>query len=292
MSNEANPRKPVLVVGVGGCGINLVKYLAGKGLESVDLAVADRDTGALAASGVEEKILLDCGTDDIEGQLESLLAERPDLVFVVGGMGGATGGSFAPVIGRFTKDKGICTVGLAVAPFLFEGAGRSEKARTHTDDFENATSNIFVTSNESTDKNLDVTQAFKETDSRIARPIELINDIISYKNYISLDINDVVNVLYEPSAIIAEGEATGEKRLENALNTAFRKADIGKIKKILINIFFSANSDNPLQAEELGQLNNLLATLGDDVETVWGVGTDDSLGDRVKAVIIAAPAEE
>lgn len=126
----------VVVVGVGGAGVNAVTRLRDIGLPGVRLVAMDTSRQALArADGACETLLLGApgrgwGTGGDAGlgaalarfagpEARSVLAGA-DLVCVVGGMAGGTGGGAGPEIARLARAAGAVVVGFGIMPFPFE----------------------------------------------------------------------------------------------------------------------------------------------------------------------------
>ena len=42
---------------------------------------------------------------------------------------------------------------------------------------------------------------------------------------------------------------------------------------------------------EVGEINDFMAQMGDDIEVIWGVTFDDELGDKVKVTLLATGSE-
>ena len=129
---------PVIkVIGVGGGGGNTVQHMINQGVSGVQFCVVNTDRQALARSTAPVKIEigLDCcgglgaGCDFARGrkaaeesraELKQALAGA-DLVILIAGLGGGTGGGASPVIAQLARELGIATVALVTLPFAFEG---------------------------------------------------------------------------------------------------------------------------------------------------------------------------
>ena len=129
---------PVIkVIGVGGGGGNTVQHMINLGVDGAQFCVVNTDRQALARSTAPVKIEigLDCcgglgaGCDFARGRkaAEESYAELKqelagaDLVILIAGLGGGTGGGASPVIAQIARELGIATVALVTLPFAFEG---------------------------------------------------------------------------------------------------------------------------------------------------------------------------
>lgn len=136
-----SPAPVLVVVGVGGAGVNAVNHLAEIALPEVRYVAADASAQSLAAvehhGARVERVLLAEGTRGLgtggdaalgeraaRGGAQALAARLGDapLVAVVAGLGGGTGGGGAPVVAEIARLRGGLTVGFGILPFPFEPA--------------------------------------------------------------------------------------------------------------------------------------------------------------------------
>ena len=61
--------------------------------------------------------------------------------------------------------------------------------------------------------------------------------------------------------------------------------DIEKAQKLLYIIYSS--KENPILINELSELNTFMEELDPNIEVIWGLYDDDSLGEDVKITLIA-----
>ena len=125
------------MVGIGGCGGNIIDYMVEAGLGGVDYLCLNTDEQGLERSTSPVKLQIGkrvtqgygTGSDPEVGreaalenteELTELLGDA-DMVFLVTGLGGGTGTGAAPVVGSLAKQMGALTMAAAVKPFAFEG---------------------------------------------------------------------------------------------------------------------------------------------------------------------------
>jgi cell division protein FtsZ len=129
---DLEPR--IVVAGCGGAGCNVVSQVYEKDLPGVETLAVNTDAGALHRTSADVRILLAQGVAvDGDPQLAEFAAEAcrdlfksatsADIVFLVAGLGGATGTGAAPVLADAAKDAGAHVVGIAILPFAVEGRG-------------------------------------------------------------------------------------------------------------------------------------------------------------------------
>jgi cell division protein FtsZ len=140
------PQARIVVCGVGGAGVNTIVHLNDSAPPGVELLAIDTSHQSLAkvsATKTVHGILLRSGTrglgtgGDAEAgrsaarrasELLSTAFEGADLVFVVAGLAGGTGGGAAPEVARIARARGAVVVGFGIRPFGFETARRGRAA--------------------------------------------------------------------------------------------------------------------------------------------------------------------
>ncbi len=122
----------VLALGIGSAGARIVSALS-KQTTLVDrFAYISCDPADLASVEGGQKVLIECPIDQkltpsmvrglsipYQSQMRTLV-EGAKVVFIVAGLGRATGSGLAPVVAELAKESGADTVSIAVMPFGFE----------------------------------------------------------------------------------------------------------------------------------------------------------------------------
>jgi len=128
-----NESAEVTAVGIGTAGCRIVSLLSRQPLliDRFVFVSCDRDDIANCTFG--KKILVESPVDQkltpaiVRGLAMRFHAEISSavggskVVFVVTGLGGATGSGLSPIIAEISRDSGATTVGVAVMPFDYEG---------------------------------------------------------------------------------------------------------------------------------------------------------------------------
>ena len=129
---EQSPAGGVLAVGIGSAGGRITSLLSRESLLVDRFLYVSCDADDLEAAGAGEKILVDCPVDQkLNPSMVRGLAIRSHatirralkdakVVFVIAGLGGATGSGLAPVVASIAQECGATTVAVAVMPFDFE----------------------------------------------------------------------------------------------------------------------------------------------------------------------------
>jgi cell division protein FtsZ len=304
----------IKVLGVGGGGSNAVNHMYDQNIDGVSFVVINTDRQALNSSPVPNRLLigpkttqgLGAGNDpevaksaaeESTKDIEDLFDNDTKMVFITAGMGGGTGTGAAPVVAKIAKDKGVLTIGIVTIPFLFEGQKKILKAIDGANEMQKYVDALLVINNERlTDiyPDLNFINAFGKADDTLSTAARSISELITAQGHINLDFKDVNTTLRNGGvAIISSGYGEGEKRvtqaIENALNSPLLKnRDIYGSSKILINFYFSREAKAPFKMSEINEMKDFMTNFSTDVDVIWGVAYDDSLGDKIKITILAA----
>lgn len=179
---------PIKVIGIGGCGCNMVNRMYRKGITDVDLIVCNSDGRNLELSPVSAKIQL--GTTGLgevnkpevaknmaierREEIKKIILPNTKMLFIVAGMGGGTGTGAAPVVAEIAKSitddngKSKIHVGAVVTtPLSFEGPRRKKVAEEGIQELKKHVDSITIMDNNRLIKydNLSMSDAFKVFDN-------------------------------------------------------------------------------------------------------------------------------
>jgi len=127
-----NNREEITAVGIGSAGIKIVSLLSRKSLLVDRFAYVSCDDGDFSTVDQKDTIGIESPVDQkLTPSMVRGLALRyhakimkalsgSKVVFVVAGLGGATGSGLAPVVASIAQECGATAVGIAVMPFEFE----------------------------------------------------------------------------------------------------------------------------------------------------------------------------
>lgn len=121
---KTSRHKRIVVVGVGGCGVNLVSSAEKQFPGVCEYYACDTDIQALSDMHGVNKILLNRDDSDLmraEKVLETILQNNTEIVIVATGSSGKTGSGLAPLIAKELKKRGIVTVAAATTTLKNEG---------------------------------------------------------------------------------------------------------------------------------------------------------------------------
>ncbi|MDR0982356.1 MAG: cell division protein FtsZ [Culturomica sp.] len=301
----------IKVIGVGGGGGNAVEYMYAKGICDVDFVICNTDSQILEHSPIPHKIQLGAALTEGHGagnnpeigaksaresmdEIKSLLFKNTKMAFITAAMGGGTGTGAAPVIAKCAKENGILTVGIVTVPARFEGPKRLNQAREGLRELKDNVDCLIVIDNERI-KDLygseTLSSAFANANDILNTAAKGIAEIITLPGYINVDFSDVKTVMTNSGvAVMGAAKASGVGRAKEAIMKALdspllNNNDICGAKDILLNI---TSGTDEITMDEMTEITSIIIKrVGDTAAVIWGVGTDESLGDAVSVTIIA-----
>ena len=300
----------IKVIGVGGGGSNAVKNMYKQGVHNVSFAICNTDSQALAKAEIPVKIQLGSAGLGVGGkpekgreaaeasmrEIESLFDNDTRMVFVTCGMGGGTGTGAAPVIAHVAREKGLLTVGVVTIPFAFEKRVRIEKALLGVEEMRKNVDALLVINNERlcdiyADGMTTVEQAFSKADDILTVAAKSISEIITTEGIVNRDFCDVQTVMKDGGdAIMSVGRASGEHRIEKAFVEALNSPLLNNMEieraRRLLYIIYSCD-ESQVTMTELREINGFMDDLAPNIEVLWGLYRDNTLGEDVKVTIIA-----
>lgn len=299
----------IKVIGVGGGGGNAVKNMYSLGIQDVSFALCNTDSQALSRADIPVKLQLGqtglgAGNDPAKGReaaeesieyIKELFNDTTRMVFITAGMGGGTGTGAAPVIASVAKEMGILTVGIITIPFLFEKRPKIIQALKGVEEMRKNVDALLVINNERlreiyTDGITTAKEAFSKADDILTTATKGIAEIITIEGIINRDFCDIETIMKNGGgAIMTTGRAKGKHRIQNAILNALNSpllndSDIEQVQKLLYIIYSS--KDNPILIDELSELDAFMEELATDIEVIWGLYEDESLGEEAKITII------
>jgi len=229
----------IKVIGVGGCGVNMITWLFNKGINGATVYASNTDALHLSVAKADEKILigkeltrgLGAGGRPMRGReaaKESLVdlkkaVSGSDMVFVLAGMGGGTGTGAAPVIAQLAKETGAVVIGVVTMPFESEKA-RVDKAEFGLSELREVTDTCIVLDNNrlvDIAGQLPLEQAFAVANELVSTMVKGIVETITLPSLINLDYADVSAIMKDGGvAVIGIGESDAQDRVMEAVKQA------------------------------------------------------------------------
>ena len=312
----------IKVIGVGGGGNNALQHMYERGIHGVDFIVLNTDAQALDEHSVSNKVQL--GTRTTEGlgagadpevgekaAIESMddireaLGHNTKMVFITAGMGGGTGTGAAPVVAQVAKELGILTVAIVTLPFNFEGKRRLEQAYSGLEKLrENVDSLIIINNDRLAEQypDLDYEEAFSQANEVLTNAAKGMAEVITAPFKVNIDFRDAKTVLENSgTALMSIGIASGENRAEDAVKRALDSPllndnKITGAKKVMLLIL--SGDEHKAKMNEIKFISSYIqneAGGGNKADVIFGVGTEDGLGESIKVLVVAtgfAPEHE
>jgi cell division protein FtsZ len=303
----------IKLVGVGGAGANAVDRLKMECLERLRLAVINTDHQALSSSPVQDKVLIGMGTTrglgaggDPELGREAAEADREkiaevvrdcDLVFIIAGMGGGTGGGASPIVAEIAAEQGALVIAFVTLPFSFEGGRRLKQAEEGLAALRRVCDAVIPLPNdillqEAAD-NESVLDSFSRADEWIGRGVKSIWSMLSKTGLINVDFATVRQAFQQRGAktLFGLGEGAGENAAAEAIASLklcpllhtpefSRKAD-----RLLVNI----TGGTDLTLPRVNEIMNAIAEqFGRDSHIIMGAVIDEGMQGRVEITVLGA----
>ncbi len=311
---EGQQNVDIVVVGVGGGGMNAINRMMSAHVRGVRFVAMNTDAQVLSLSPTPDRVCLGqhhtkglgAGGNSAIGmraatestaEIRSALGDA-DLVFIAAGMGGGTGTGAAPVVASIAKKLGALTVGIVTLPFTFEGTRRRRIAQDGISELSAEIDALITVPNDrllsTVGRDSNLSDAFKIADDVLRQGVQGIAEVINVPGMVNVDFADVRSVLREAgTALMSIGHGQGRNRAQHAAEEAiaggFLNVTIRGAKRVLFNI--SGGEDMTLYevnevAERIGQ------AIDDAADITFGAVVDPSLYDGIRVTLIAAGMEE
>lgn len=311
---EAESQVDIVVVGVGGAGMNAVNRMIDTHVRGVRFVAMNTDAQVLALCEAQERICLGqrytkgLGAGGIASvgaraatesatEIRAALGEA-DLVFIAAGMGGGTGTGGAPVVASIAKKMGALAVGIVTLPFTFEGSRRRRAAEEGLAALCAEVDAIITVPNDRLlsliGRERSLSDSFKVADDVLRQGVQGIAELINVPGLVNVDFADVRSVLREAgTALMSIGQGQGRNRAlraaEEAIAGGFLNVSIRGAERVLFNI--SGGEDMTLfevneVAEQIG------SAIHDTADITFGAVIDPSLNDMIRVTLIAAGMPE
>ena len=312
VSLHENTMLKAKVIGIGGAGLSLVDGLRLDNFSCVEQLAVDVDARAIADSIASEKLAIGrtltrgMGTGgetslakkaikDEKDKIRKTL-EGGDLVFLLAGLGGGTGGGATPEIAKLARETGALVFAFAPMPFSWE-KGRHAQAEESLAELRKFANAVIPLPNDSLLQvgGVDATalECFAEAGRNVSRGISAICSLIFKRGMIDVDyvhLRKAFN-LRSGRTLFGYGEGQGENAIRQALSELMicpmlHLPDVSKAADALL-IFINGGPGmgmNALQQASLEIREQFKA--GEHV--VFGAHVDENLGDRIQIIVLGA----
>ena len=318
----------IKVVGVGGCGTNVVVSMIKSGLRGVEFYMVNTDKkhldnciakgltpdevselgSALHTINIGEKATKGqgAGADPTMGeqaaeesrkQLTDMLANT-DLLFIVAGMGGGTGTGASPVIAKLAKEINpeVLIISAVTKPLRIEFGKKMAIAEKGIEKLQKYVDSLIIIPNQSMvegDMSITLPCAYEIVNKIISNAVRSISDIINFPSQINVDFADIKRVMkgkgYSHIGLgMGEGPATSDRMIK-AVKAAASTDILNTNIAGATGLIINIQASSDITYNELEEANIFIAELvAKDVDCIFGYQTDDSLDQKIIVTIIAA----
>ena len=311
-SSNEHPGIRAKIIGVGGAGLSLVDGLRLDNFQSVEQLAVDVDSRALADSIASEKLAIGrrhtrgMGTGGDFALARKAAEEEKDLlrkkldgidvVFLLAGLGGGTGGGAVSVIARLAREAGALVFAFCPLPFSWE-KGRHAQAEDCLAELRKFSNAVVPLPNDSLlqvgGPDATALECFAEAGRNVSKGISAICSLIFRRGMIDVDFVHLRKAFYRRAGrtLFGYGEGEGEDAIRHALRELMlcpmlHLPEVSKAADALLILITGGTGMgmSALQQAALEIREEFKA--GDHV--VFGAHVDENLGDRVQVIVLGA----
>lgn len=298
------------VVGVGGGGTNavermveetavpLVKYIT---INTDDASVRGSSAEVSLQIGLETTKGRGAGANPEIGQLSALentakieeTIRDCDMLFVVAGMGGGTGTGAAPIVADIAHQLGMLTVAVVTKPFCFEGRRRMQQAEVGIEQLSKAVDAMIVIPNDNlkfvADRKITFDNALAIADGVLMQTVTNIVEVIQKTAVVNCDFADIRTVIHNSGYMhTATGQASGEDRADTIIEQITSSKLLGTSIDGADGILLCITAPGGVGLEEVEKISAAVSErAAKDANFIFGMDFDETMGDAMKAVVIA-----
>jgi cell division protein FtsZ len=307
-------RPQVSVIGVGGAGCNIVSWVKEKrgGVAGAKLIAANTDAIHLNIVKADRRILLGEKTTrgmgaggyaerGAKAAMESIEQVKKDtagsnIIYITTGLGGGTGTGASHVIASALRPSGALMIGVVTLPFAVERF-RFNNAKDGLMKLKSYCDTVVVIDNNKLAKiagDLPLKEALGVANELVGEFVKGITETITTASLINIDFADLRAILEKKGlAAIGVGEASGEDRVERAVQTALEAQlldikDATKAFGVLIHVV----GGEDITLDEVTKAGEMVTrSLPNKARVVWGARVDPSLRGKVRVMVVLTGVE-
>jgi cell division protein FtsZ len=318
MTTPTRPRTlvQVAVVGVGGAGVNAISRLldatatrpGGRASEAVRFIAVDTSAQTLARAAGVRRLLLDgvtrglgTGRDVRLGAAAARAGERElraalagaDLVFLVAGLAGGTGGGAAPEVARIARALRAVTIAFAVPPFAFE-AGRPMRlaAQAQLTLEESCHATVVLDSGRAlavAGRKVPLDIALRVADDVLRQAVQGLTELVGACGWINVDFAVVRDLLLAAGqSCLALGLGRGPRPARAAMRAALASplVDMAALRRAGAALVQVSGGQELAIADTADAVALLRERLAPDCRLVVGAGLDPALAGAAQVTIL------
>jgi cell division protein FtsZ len=299
----------IKVMGIGGCGCNIINDMVELSLDGAELVSVNTDLQSLNSRNAHEKMQIgkkltggmgagskpeigEKAAEEDRDLIENKL-RGTDMLFIAAGLGGGTGSGAGPVIADIARSLDILTVAVVITPFKSEMLRSAKKqiVEESLKKLKEKVNNTIVISNDRIRElceNLRLSESYREANKVLINIINGIVTMVGKTGMQNIDFQDVKNTLRQRGdAFIGIGRANGTDRAQKALHKALNNPFIGAkdlvgAKNVLINF------TGDIITKELDIIEDIQKLAGENASVKLGIVEDQSLGEDIEVVVMVS----
>jgi cell division protein FtsZ len=300
------------IIGIGGAGLSLIDGLCFDNFQSVEHLAIDVDSRALADSIASEKLSFGrrhtrgMGTGGEHTLARKALEEEKDvirkklegvdLVFLLAGLGGGTGGGAAPVVARLARESGALVFAFTPLPFSWEKSRHSmaEECLSDLRKFANA---VIPLPNDSLLQmgGADATalECFAEAGRNVSKGITAICALVFRRGMIDVDFVHLRKAFNRRAGrtLFGYGEGEGEDAIRQAVRELLlcpmlHLPDVSKAADALLILITGGTGMSMASLQQVSLEIRDEFKAGEHI--VFGAHVDENMGDRVQITVLGA----
>ena len=308
LDEQKSPAR-IRVVGVGGCGGNIIRCLQNRPVAGIECAAVNTDAQALSqingaecvqigenvtrglGAGANYKIAAEAAEQDSRRLQE--LVRGYDMVFIAAGIGKGTGTGVSPVIARLAREENTLTVAVVALSFRYEK--REHIVREGLQALSTNVDSLLVVPNDNLGRVLgDVPyrQALLAANDVLYNAVCGISEIITKPGEMNLDFNDVRAVMSaNGKAVMGSACASGPDRAVQATQEALccplmEDSDLSTASHFLVNI---TGHPEQIKMSETEAVQDAISEKAPNCnsERFLGLVYDESMGEDMRVTVIA-----
>ncbi|NKB23861.1 MAG: hypothetical protein GKR87_05685 [Kiritimatiellae bacterium] len=305
--------KKIILIGVGGGGINAVSNMTVSCPEGPEVIAIDTDSQVLSSCAVPQQVRIGSiitdglsagGKMDVGGRaLESDelkirgLFHNVKFVFLVVALGGGTGTGAAPMIARIAQEEGAMVLSFLTLPFSFEGEQRRRQAEEGASRIKAVSDAIIYMPNERllepTEREESLVNIFERSDLMIGMGVRSLWNLLTYSGIMNLDFSDIRSVTQEGGCAcsFAYAEASGTQKTKEAIEKIMqspyleRGNVLAQAKRLLVGI----SGDSNLALKDIQEvMTEITSVIPGNAHMTMGAAIDDKLENQISITVLAS----
>ena len=304
----------IKIVGVGGGGTNAVERMTEERIPMVEYIAINTDDASVHGASAEVSLQIGLKTTQGRGAganpeigrlsaLENTLQIKEaikdcDMLFIVAGMGGGTGTGAAPIVASVAHELDILTVAVVTKPFYFEGRRRLAQAEAGIELLEKEVDAIIVIPNDNLklveERKITFDNALAIADGVLMQTVKNIVDVIQRTAVVNCDFADIRSVIRSSGYIhTATGKASGENKASEVIDQIKTSKLLGTKVDCAQGALLCITAPGSVSLEEVELISSAVTeSVSTDANVIFGIDFDETMGDEIKAVLIATHNRE